>query len=148
MSLCFFLLLSCFFFIGATNGQISDNIFCFTCIVVYRTTCTIHAQFSPFRQNNNERKQKHLQHTQNNSITSLCIVWYISFYLLHYASHIHRSPSTFDRTHATHSFSIFILVYFRYSPNFAFIFPPSYITDRPSSTAQVIGWISLIKRTR
>lgn len=98
MSLCFFSSSLLFFFIGATIGRISDNIFCFTCIVVYSsTTCTIHAQFSPFRQNNNERKQKHLQHTHNNSITSLCIVWYISFYLLHYASHIHRSPSTFDR---------------------------------------------------
>lgn len=81
MSLCFFSSSLLFFFIGATIGRISDNIFCFTCIVVYSsTTCTIHAQFSPFRQNNNERKQKHLQHTQQfNHFTLHCLVHFFLF---------------------------------------------------------------------
>lgn len=116
-----------------------------SCIVVQRAPSTLNLAHSD---KIITKENKNIYSTHNNSITSLCIVWYISFYLLHYASHINRSPSTFDRTHATHSFSIFILVYFRYSPNFAFIFPPSYITDRPPSTVEVIGWISLIKRTR
>lgn len=52
-------------------------------------TCTIHAQFSPYRQGNIMKKIK--QQQQFNHF-SLCIVCYISFYLLHYASHIRCSP--------------------------------------------------------